>query len=68
VRPLVAAFVEVFQTAPQFDVHFREQVALPVCVEFIPADQAAHRLPVLNPSLHVKLILIVATQTGPLPQ
>ena len=59
---------QTLQTAPQFDVHFLEQIALPVCVGFIPADQAAHRLPVLSSSLHVKLILLARTQLWPLPQ
>jgi hypothetical protein len=56
------------QTPPQFNVHLLQQIALPVCVGFIPADQAAHRLSVLSSSLNVELILIVRIQLRPLQQ
>jgi hypothetical protein len=49
-------------------VSYLEQIALPVRVRFVPADQAAHRLPVLSLSLNVKLILIAGTQLWPLQQ
>lgn len=45
-----------------------EQIALPVPVRFVPANQAPDALPVLSFSLNVKLILIVGTQSWPLTQ
>jgi hypothetical protein len=60
--------IEPLQAAPQFYVHLLQQITLPVCVGFISADQASHRLPVFSLSLKVKLILIVVTQSWPLPQ
>jgi hypothetical protein len=61
--PQAATVIEPLQAAPQFDVHLLEQIALPVWVGFIPADQAAHRLPVLSLSLNVEPILILGTQS-----
>jgi hypothetical protein len=58
-----ATLIKPLQTAPKFYVHLLKQIALSVCVRFIPADQAPHALPVLSLSLNVKLILIVGTQS-----
>jgi len=41
-RPQAAAVIKPLQTAPQFDVHLLEEIALLVCVGFIPTDQTAH--------------------------